>query len=86
MFHGLCERTPEFARFTGGRTCLLEVRAFERIIDELSKTYRFLRLEELESAGRSNDRRPPLLLTFDDALASVIDLACPVLSAEAFRP
>jgi peptidoglycan/xylan/chitin deacetylase (PgdA/CDA1 family) len=79
MFHGLCERTPEFARFTGGRTCLLEVRAFERIVDELSKTYRILRPEELESIGRSNDGRPPLLLTFDDALASVIDLACPIL-------
>lgn len=79
MFHGLCERTPKFARFRGSRTCLLEVQAFEQIIDELSKTFRILHLKELDSAGKSNDRRPPLLLTFDDALASVVDLACPVL-------
>lgn len=80
MFHGLCERMPEYALFPGTRSCLLEVGHFSRIIEWCSTNFRIIRLGDLdEYLLKGAQGPPPLILTFDDALASVIDLAVPVL-------
>ena len=80
MFHGLCRRVPDYALFMGGRTCLLALPDFENIIRWCGDRYDFVRIADLEQIASGEWRgRPPLLLTFDDGLASVIDLAVPVL-------
>lgn len=80
MFHGLCEQVPAYAQFPGGRTCLLQVEAFANLIAWCSQNFDILTLAELESylAGKCRRLRP-LILTFDDGLASVLDLALPIL-------
>jgi len=80
MFHGLCERIPEYAVFPGGRSCLLQFDEFVEIIQWCSENFQALRLENLDDFFSSrNDGLPPIILTFDDALASFFDLALPVL-------
>lgn len=80
MFHGLCERIPEYALFPGGRSCFMEVEAFSRFMSWCSKNFDILCLSDLDKyliAG--NKKLRPIILTFDDGLASVIDLALPIL-------
>ena len=80
MFHGLCEQIPKYALWSGGRTCLLRLEDFSKLIEWCSKNYHILRLQDLEEYLTSGNRkRPAMILTFDDGLASVIDLAVPVL-------
>jgi hypothetical protein len=53
---------------------------FSRIIEWCSTNFRIIRLGDLdEYLLKGAQGPPPLILTFDDALASVIDLAVPVL-------
>ncbi len=80
MFHGLSERIPEYAIFPEGLTCLMEVEKFSELIAWCSKNFDILRLSDLDeylNAKSGNIR--PMILTFDDALASVIDLGLPIL-------
>jgi len=80
MFHGLCRRVPDHALFMGGRTCLLTVADFENVVRWCAERYNLVRIADLEQIASGEwQGRPPLLLTFDDGLASVIDLAMPVL-------
>ena len=80
MFHGLCRRVPDYSLFMGGRTCLLAVADFEKIIRRCADRYDLVRIADLEQIASGEwTGRPPLLLTFDDGLASVVDLAMPVL-------
>jgi peptidoglycan/xylan/chitin deacetylase (PgdA/CDA1 family) len=80
MFHGLCERVPEYALFPEGRACLLEVEKFSKIIKWCSENYKILRLADLDDFLLNGSQKPPgIILTFDDGLASVIDLALPIL-------
>jgi len=80
MFHGLCRRVPDYALYMGGRTCLLSVADFENVVRWCAERYDFVRIADLDQIASGEwQGRPPLLLTFDDALASVIDLAVPVL-------
>ena len=80
MFHGLCEHIPEYAQFPGGRTCLLSVDDFSNLIDWCVKNFNIIRIRDLEKhLTTRNRKRPSLIVTFDDGLASVIDLAVPIL-------
>lgn len=80
MFHGLCESVPEYALFPAGRTCILEVEAFSRLMAWCSKNFDILRLADLDEYLITGEKKlRPIILTFDDGLASVIDLALPIL-------
>lgn len=80
LFHGLCERIPEYAVFPGGRSRLLLFDEFLKIIQWCSENFRPLRLENIDDFfSFRNDGLPPIILTFDDGLASFFDLALPVL-------
>jgi peptidoglycan/xylan/chitin deacetylase (PgdA/CDA1 family) len=80
MFHNLCERVPDYALFPGGRTCFLEVDKFSKIIKWCSENYQILCLKDLDKYFSKGDRKHPgIVLTFDDGLASVIDLALSIL-------
>ena len=50
---------------------------FEGVIAEIASTHRFIRLDEL--AGLADDDESKVLLTFDDALESLVDNALPTL-------
>jgi peptidoglycan/xylan/chitin deacetylase (PgdA/CDA1 family) len=80
MLHGLYDRAPSYAQFSGGRTCLLPVEDFSSLIGWCCREFDVIRATDLDDvlSGTRSVRRP-LLLTFDDGLASVIDLAVPVL-------
>lgn len=81
MFHGVCNVMPEYAYSPAGRSCMIQLEDFTRFIDWCLDRYQVIRLEDLDRVGDGGGWRgkPPLLLTFDDGLASVIDLAVPVL-------
>jgi peptidoglycan/xylan/chitin deacetylase (PgdA/CDA1 family) len=80
MFHGLCTQVPGYALFPGGRTCLLKVDDFSKLVAWCSKNFDILRLKDLnEYLITPTQKLRPLILTFDDGLASVIDLALPIL-------
>lgn len=80
MFHGLCERVPEYALYPGGRTCFLSLEDFSSVIQWCCQNFDVVRISELDDllVGKAYKHRP-LVLTFDDGLASVIDYALPVL-------
>jgi len=79
MFHGLCRKIPEYSLFSESRTCLIEEPDFLKIIEWISDNYEVIRLDDLERIHTGNWKRKPVLLTFDDALFSVVDIACPIL-------
>ncbi|MBI2360078.1 MAG: polysaccharide deacetylase family protein [Deltaproteobacteria bacterium] len=80
MFHGLCERIPDYALFEGGRTCHLPVTDFAAVIRWCCQNYDVIRLSDLDDLlARGGRGYRPLLLTFDDGLASAIDLGLPIL-------
>jgi peptidoglycan/xylan/chitin deacetylase (PgdA/CDA1 family) len=80
MFHGVCEVIPEYAYSPAGRSCMIESREFTTFLDWCLDRYDVIRLDDLERAVAGEwSGKPPVLLTFDDGLASVVDLAVPVL-------
>ncbi len=80
MFHGLCSEVPAYSVFSGTRTCILEENDFCNVVEWISSHFQVIRLEDLDGNFRSKKwKRPPILLTIDDGLASVIDLAIPIL-------
>lgn len=80
MFHGLCEQIPEYTLFQGGRTCLMPVDDFSSVVQWCCQNYDVVRVSDIDDllSGKF-PRSRPLLLTFDDGLASVIDYGLPVL-------
>ena len=80
MLHGLCERIPDYAQFGGGRTCLLRADDFRALVSWCTRQFDVIRSSDLDAivSGALKVRRP-LLITFDDALASLIDYGVPVL-------
>jgi peptidoglycan/xylan/chitin deacetylase (PgdA/CDA1 family) len=80
MFHGLCEQLPEYTVFLGGRTCILEVNDFAKFIEWIARNFQVIRIEDLDkNLTWKYWSRPPIVLTFDDGLASIVDLAVPIL-------
>jgi peptidoglycan/xylan/chitin deacetylase (PgdA/CDA1 family) len=79
MFHGVVRDMPEYAVYPGTRTCLIRERDFESCIRWCALTHKVITLEELPRhlSGEATD--PAVLITFDDGLASLVDLAVPVL-------
>ena len=80
MFHGVVKDIPEYAVWRGGRTCLLRASDFERVVRWCDHRYRILRLSEVEEFLCSGSNETAILLTFDDALASVADWAVKTLA------
>ena len=80
MFHGLYTKLPNYALWDGWRDCMLSVSEFEETIRWCSKRFHFLRIDELNQfLGRRDVDRPGVIISFDDALASLIDLGLPIL-------
>ena len=79
MFHGLVREMPAYAVYPGTRTCLIRQRDFDACIRWCTRTHKVITLRDLPRylSGEASD--PAVLITFDDGLASVIDLAVPVL-------
>jgi len=79
MFHGVTRESPAHAVYPGTRTCVIRERDFESCIQWCVRTHKIITLRDLPIYldGESND--PAVLITFDDGLASVINLAVPVL-------
>jgi peptidoglycan/xylan/chitin deacetylase (PgdA/CDA1 family) len=79
MLHGLVQRMPDYAIYPDGRSCLLRAKDFERVVGWCARRFRFLKVSEIDGYLASPSRGPAVALTFDDGLASVIDLALPVM-------
>lgn len=79
MFHGLVERHPPYSNFSETRTCQLRVRDFSKTLESCARRYKFARLEDVPRYLNGEATEPGVLLTFDDGLASVCELAAPIL-------
>jgi peptidoglycan/xylan/chitin deacetylase (PgdA/CDA1 family) len=81
MMHGVCDPVPEYASMPDGRTCLLGVEDFDRLLEWCRKDFDILRLGELNEllASGNSAKYRPIILTFDDGLASTLDHAVPLL-------
>lgn len=77
--HGVVPAIPEFCSFDGSRTCLLRLYDFERLVRYCASRYKFLKVSELDDFITTGSSEQAIVLTFDDALASVVDYAAPVL-------
>jgi peptidoglycan/xylan/chitin deacetylase (PgdA/CDA1 family) len=76
LFHHVSDRTSPFTEGLGVR---IPPADFEAVLSFLSKHYRFLDLDDwLRALAAPAGPKPPLLLTFDDAYASVARVAAPV--------
>ena len=78
-FHGLVESYPKYSVCPSTRGCHIYVTDFIKILEICSKHYYFARLADIESYLEGAGKRPAVLLTFDDGLNSVTDLAVPIL-------
>ena len=79
MFHGVRKEIPDYAVFPGGRTCLIRESDFESCISWCARTHRIVSLADIPRYLRGDATEPGILITFDDGLASVTDLAVPIL-------
>ena len=79
MFHGVVRQMPEYAVYPGTRTCLIRERDFDSCIEWCTRTHKVITLGDLPRYLSGEATEPAVLITFDDGLASVIDLALPVL-------
>ena len=75
LFHDVAERTSSF---TDGLDVTLTPRAFERTLRFLVRHYTPVSLEEALNPERLDARRRPVLVTFDDAYASIVRYAIPI--------
>lgn len=80
MFHGVVKDMPPHVVFPGGRTCLIRERDFEACIEWCARTHRIVSLADVDRYRRGEATEPGVLITFDDGLASVTDLAVPILA------
>lgn len=80
MFHGVVKDMPPYAVFPGSRSCLIRERDFEACIEWCARTHRIVTLADVERYRRGEATEPGVLITFDDGLASVTDLAVPILA------
>lgn len=79
MFHGLVERHPPYATFSETRTCQLRVSDFAKTLESCARQYRFVRLADIRRYLDGEATEPGVLLTFDDGMSSVCELAAPIL-------
>lgn len=79
MFHGVVRDMPPYAVYRGTNSCLIRLRDFERCIRWCARTHKIVTLGDVPRYLSGDATDPAVLITFDDGLASVIDLAVPVL-------
>lgn len=79
MFHGVVQDMPAYAVYAGTNNCLIRERDFELCIRWCARTHKFITLEEVPRYLTGEATEPGVLISFDDGLASVTDLAVPVL-------
>jgi len=79
MFHGLVRDIPEYSVYRGSRTCLIRQRDFDSCVGWCARNRRIISQQDLPKYLRGEATEPGVLITFDDSLASVVDLAVPVL-------
>jgi len=79
MFHGVVKEMPPYAVFRDSRTCLMRERDFEACIRWCTSQRKPVTLNDLPLYVRGQATDPGVLITFDDGLSSVIDLAVPIL-------
>lgn len=79
MFHGVVKEMPPYAVFRDSRTCLMRERDFDACIRWCTRHRKPVTLKDLPLYVRGQATSPGVLITFDDGLSSVIDLAVPVL-------
>lgn len=80
MFHGVVKDLPDSVVFPGSRTCLIRERDFEACVAWCARTHRIVTLADVDRYRRGEATEPGVLITFDDGLASVTDLAVPILA------
>ena len=80
MFHGVVKNMPPHVIFPGGRSCLIREGDFEACIEWCARTHRIISLADLDRYRRGEATEPGVLITFDDGLASVTELAVPILA------
>jgi len=80
MFHGIVEEIPEYAIYPATRTCLIRQRDFETCVAWCTRTQKVITLRDVPRYLSGNATEPAILITFDDGLASVLDLGLPVLT------
>lgn len=79
MFHGVVEKLPVYAKYSGTNDCQLRKADFENIIRYCSERFRLLRLTDLEAYKNGTAEEEGVLITFDDALHNFCTTALPVL-------
>lgn len=80
LFHQISD---EASPFTEGLDVRVTVDQFAARLDLLSRRYTVVDLDEvLGGLPNASSRRPPLLVTFDDAYAGVLSHAAPICAAE----
>jgi peptidoglycan/xylan/chitin deacetylase (PgdA/CDA1 family) len=76
LFHDVADQR---SAFTDGLKVTLDCTAFERAIAFLAKHYEPVTLDFFQTVDRrSPSKKPPVLLTFDDAYATVAENAAPI--------
>lgn len=79
MFHGVVEKIPPYALYKGTLDCQLRSDDFERAIVYCKKHFNFIRQEQIQSYLEGTAKADGVLVSFDDALQSVYDVAFPIL-------
>ena len=80
MFHGVVKDMPRNVVLPAGRTCLIRERDFEKCVEWCARTHRVISLADVDRYRRGEATESGVLITFDDGLASVTDLAVPILA------
>jgi len=79
--HAVCDTIPKYAVFYDSKTCILRVEDFCLLARWCRDNFDVITIEDLETSlqGPRRRRYRPLLITFDDALASTVDFAPAIL-------
>jgi peptidoglycan/xylan/chitin deacetylase (PgdA/CDA1 family) len=80
MFHGLRRSVPEYSVYAGTSTYLMLDEDFETCVNWCRRNARIVSLADLPRYLTGEATEPGILITFDDGLRSVTDLACPILA------
>ncbi len=79
MFHGIVKEMPAHAVFPGSRTCMIRECDFDAVVRWCTRRMRIATLDDLPRYVCGEATEPGVLITFDDGLSSVVDLALPIL-------
>ncbi len=80
MFHGLRREIPEYAKYRGYSSYIIQDRDFEKCISWCHNNAKVISLGDVQKYLDGEATEPGILITFDDGLRSVIDIGCPILN------